>query len=875
MSQPATLTEVTAAIQHLLTDGSAWDEEDLVRALQDRGLDLGVHPEDVIDEVLDSDELGLILPLPDGRYALLPALLRDRKFTHRVTPGELASGYLEVSPDLEPISILTEDETYRRLTDGTALTEVFPDLDEPLLTERGIAVDNLSDAVWLLGPDTLRRLGVSAGDLIGVSVREDGFEIVAITEPAEGMEALGSRLASVVDEVGEGRPMQISDVVWQACGDSAELFASSLPPLLDAFGSAGLVWDGELLGPPGFDFARWRTDSTLDHLAEIYRLDDDEALAVLILSGVYEQVESVFEYSQNAHQAGEDLDALFTDPPAVPDTSVAARPGELDATPLVQDRKLVRDMLELLDAPAVADALVAETIGAGREGAAALGLFAETLEPQAPRSARPNLRWLRGKALERMGRIVEAEAIYEDALIMDASCLLALFDLARIASDRGDAERGLSMLRRAGAPQDDNLVVLLERFRPVERTDIGRNDRCWCGSGRKYKVCHLNRETLPLEDRAAWLYQKAGAYVADGPWRSRLLDLAEIRSAHWDNPDALWQGVNDPLVADALMFEGGAFQAFVDERGLLLPEDELLLAQQWLLAERSVHEIEAVSPGEGFTVRDVRTGDQLEVREGTASRSLKTGMLICARLVPAGASTQCFGGLEPVALHQRDDLITLLDDEPEPEDVVTFLSRRFAPPSLQNTEGDRLVFCESRLHADDPAALASHLDGAYERVDGEARWHENVVTQRMPRIRATLTLEGDELLVETNSERRMESVLASLSGSVPNLTLVKQSRHPAKDLQEAMDRAPARSTDTLLDPTDPEIAAVLAQLTRQHEEAWLDEPIPALAGATPRQAAADPTRRPDLIRLLDTFPTTGPQDPGLMSADRLRAALGL
>jgi len=21
--------------------------------------------------------------------------------------------------------------------------------------------------------------------------------------------------------------------------------------------------------------------------------------------------------------------------------------------------------------------------------------------------------------------------------------------------------------------------------------DLGRNDRCWCGSGRKYKACHL------------------------------------------------------------------------------------------------------------------------------------------------------------------------------------------------------------------------------------------------------------------------------------------------------------------------------------------------------------------------------------------------
>jgi hypothetical protein len=22
-------------------------------------------------------------------------------------------------------------------------------------------------------------------------------------------------------------------------------------------------------------------------------------------------------------------------------------------------------------------------------------------------------------------------------------------------------------------------------------SDLGRNDRCWCGSGRKYKTCHM------------------------------------------------------------------------------------------------------------------------------------------------------------------------------------------------------------------------------------------------------------------------------------------------------------------------------------------------------------------------------------------------
>jgi hypothetical protein len=76
-----------------------------------------------------------------------------------------------------------------------------------------------------------------------------------------------------------------------------------------------------------------------------------------------------------------------------------------------------------------------------------------------------------------------------------------------------------------------------------------------------------------------------------------------------------------------------------------------------------------------------------------------------------------------------------------------------------------------------------------------------------------------------------------------------------------------------VDPAGPEIAAALEAFIRDYERKWLDEPIPALAGHTPREAAADPTRRGDLIRLLDSFPSG--VTPGRMSPDRLRTALDL
>ena len=95
-------------------------------------------------------------------------------------------------------------------------------------------------------------------------------------------------------------------------------------------------------------------------------------------------------------------------------------------------------------------------------------------------------------------------------------------------------------------------------------------------------------------------------------------------------------------------------------------------------------------------------------------------MMICARIVPAGETMQVFGGIEPVPLGDLDVLIELLDaDEPDPEELVAFCSRRFAPPLLTNTEGDSLVLCDLVLSVSDPDMLSSDLDRTYRRTDPE------------------------------------------------------------------------------------------------------------------------------------------------------------
>ncbi len=73
-------------------------------------------------------------------------------------------------------------------------------------------------------------------------------------------------------------------------------------------------------------------------------------------------------------------------------------------------------------------------------------------------------------------------------------------------------------------------------------------------------------------------------------------------------------------------------------------------------------------------------------------------------------------------------------------------------------------------------------------------------------------------------------------------------------------------------PGSPEYE-IICEVIAEHEESWITESIPALKGATPVEAADDPTQRADLLRLLDSMPQT--TDPTVMSGLRLRQALGL
>ncbi len=47
------------------------------------------------------------------------------------------------------------------------------------------------------------------------------------------------------------------------------------------------------------------------------------------------------------------------------------------------------------------------------------------------------------------------------------------------------------------------LTMLAPGEEECQPVNLGRNDDCWCGSGRKYKKCHLEEDAKKLRSKFA------------------------------------------------------------------------------------------------------------------------------------------------------------------------------------------------------------------------------------------------------------------------------------------------------------------------------------------------------------------------------------
>lgn len=275
--------------------------------------------------------------------------------------------------------------------------------------------------------------------------------------------------------------------------------------------------------------------------------------------------------------------------------------------------------------------------------------------------------WLRARHLAWHGRTAEAVELLDRA--RPSGSRLVLAELAAVEADRSNATAARELLREGGIDVDIDLDTafdplaaergfaqeLAEEVAPFAalrpKPQAGRNDRCPCGSGKKYKQCHLGHELHPIEDRAGWLYVKLMRFmqVNEALLPSAIGD--DIVDAVTDQD--LRQMVHDSyLTVDLALFEGGVAQRFLDARGSLLPSDEVDLLQSWIDATRSVFEVEQSRAG-AMDVIDLASRERKTVVDTLPEAPLDAGWKIIGRLVPVGDAHRAYGGFLPV----NDDMV--------------------------------------------------------------------------------------------------------------------------------------------------------------------------------------------------------------------------
>jgi hypothetical protein len=830
MVQPDPFDVVSHAVSAALADGPLPLDElahllVLNGALEAFGeLDDDADVIELVDEILlGSDDTWMS---DDGLVALTAPMLDGVVFCHRVSDSEITRGVLDAAPDLGFIDYDVADGL--EVAGGGTLECRYPFEGEAALDENGSFV---VPAHWMAS--------LQAGNL--VSLRRIGrtvsLEVVAAPGPGTAeVEAL--KQAFAIRHI-EGVGVEPHELVLDALCHDSDLFRNPVLPVGELLELAGLERRDAWFGQRGED---WESPG-------------------------FRYLEREMEYLRESWGFDSCCDAAFETVRKVWGDHVLGR-----SEPTRDSLRLVaRDLGHGSVAPAFAEYV----LGQRDHGSESLAAFAQLVSSVAGRHAAAGY-YLQAMDAEREGSAGAAEEHLHHAARTDPDYGPALAELAWYEADHGDAAKAISLLRRAGMGDNDPQLSYLLSRRPATMVTAARNDPCPCGSGRKFKTCCLEGRKETIEERAGWLYHKMITFALRPQRRDQVRYLLDTVAGRVD-PEV--SGRLLPVLIDLTVFEAGGIDEFVEERGELLPSDELVLAQTWLGAPLRLWEIFQVVPGQTVELRDTRTGDTLDVTERSASRSLLVGEFILARVVVVGAQHQFVGLPLHITLQQRESLLHLLDMEFDAEDMAAWLCSAFSPPRLVNREGEDLVLCTASLRPRSTPwqKLSERLDA---RFDGsnQNQWTETTTMDGEQVIRGFLRREVDCLTIETNSTERYERLLAVLHDEIAgDLEVVEEKRVLPSEVSSGQVEGESESGWPDDGDLPTEVADALAEFIRQKEDSWLDESIPALGGATPREAVVDPTRREDLITLLNEFDRTDPLPFGASGFDatRLRRLLGL
>ena len=446
---------------------------------------------------------------------------------------------------------------------------------------------------------------------------------------------------------------------------------------------------------------------------------------------------------------------------------------------------------------------------------------------------------------------------------------------------------------------------------PVRKAPApGRNDPCWCGSGKKYKKCHLDADERPTAGgKPAVRGEFDGLRNRLGDFLMTVAPKRESRRAmgeFFGNEEAEEEetlALVDWMIHDWIPPSLGhtVMQEFLRRHGDGLPPRQRELVDSWSRSHIGLYEVQEVREGTGAEVKDRLSGDVFFVHDVSLSRQAVRWDGLLVRVVEGERGTEMTGAGLQVPRRQLEALEEWMKQDRKRTGLAwpDYLKRNwprirrqsaelskewYAGLQLRNSDGEDMLLSKSVYRILDERKLVASLKGCPEVVEDEARrrytWLRGAPGEEGRTILGSIGIQGGELVLECNSRERQaraRGLLDRLAGGA--LKHLRDESTTQQELKRRVSEKPRESRPAKKEiPPEVEMRLVTEALER-HYARWLDVALPALGGKTPRQATKTDAGRRKLAMLLRDLENAEERkrkdgEP-FFNVARLRAELGI
>lgn len=316
----------------------------------------------------------------------------------------------------------------------------------------------------------------------------------------------------------------------------------------------------------------------------------------------------------------------------------------------------------------------------------------------------PALRVGYGNVLLKMGMEKEAIFQYQEALRLDPLAVEAYCSLGEYEGDKGNFSQAYEYFKKAadrvhtghyyrtkeidqlkeaiflnlehyeeGVGKEHEQVPVLSSQGLVKREKVGRNDPCPCGSGKKYKKCCLNKDEARKSEKTSVtpkeikLRDQLVSFSAKERYKK---DFEKAYRLFWRRPfkEPLVLGENEE--ADFGFFADWFIHDFTLKNGLTiieefnqdkkekLSDEERFLLKYEMASYLSLYEVISVTPEVGLRLKDLFTGEEMDILEVKGTLTLVKWDVIFARVIRMGPVNKLSGLINLIPRRNKEDILS-------------------------------------------------------------------------------------------------------------------------------------------------------------------------------------------------------------------------